>query len=248
MMTPSAEDVIDTSWPCSVSTSCAACRSLLYTAAPDTTWYFRMPANSSTFSGFNNLPSSALGILPNAALVGAKTVKGPSPRRAETRLAAVRAVTSVDRSPVLCASSTMFFVGLIDGPVVVGGMSTVSMMCTTPFVAAMSADITLELPLMVTPSAEDVIDTSWPCSVSTSCEACRSLLYTAAPDTTWYFRMSANSSTFSGSNNLPSSALGILPNAALDGAKTVKGPAPSRAETRLAAARAVTSVDRSLNL
>ena len=32
----------------------------------------------------------------------------------------------------------------------VGGMSTVSMMCTTPFVAAMSAAMTLELRLMRT--------------------------------------------------------------------------------------------------
>merc|ERR1712032_526883 len=130
-----------------------------------------------------------------------------------------------------------------------GGISTVSMTCTTPFAATLSADITSATPLMVTPPAEeDVMDTSCPCNVVTSCAACRSVLYTAAPDTTWYVKMSDNSSTLPGSNNLSSSAVGIWPNAALDGAKTVNGPSPSRAETRLPAIRAVTSVDRSLLL
>jgi len=127
---------------------------------------------------------------------------------------------------------------------VFGGISTVSMMCTTPFVAALSAAVTLALLLMRTP-AEDVVTRSpRPSSVLTVWAGLRSLLYTAAPDTTWYFRIVAKSCTFLGSNNRVSSAAGTLANAALDGAKTVNGPLPCRAVTRLPAVRAVTSVDR----
>merc|ERR1712124_215606 len=99
---------------------------------------------------------------------------------------------------------------------------------------------------MMTPSAEDVIVRASPCHVLTSCVGRRNLLYTAFPDTTWYFKMLTNSFTFCGANNLISLALDILSNAALDGAKTVKGPLPSRSVTRLPALRAPISLDRSL--
>merc|ERR1719198_2500633 len=58
----------------------------------------------------------------------------------------------------------------------VGGMSTASMMCTTPFVAALSAAVTLALPLMVTPAPDFATVKSCPSSVFTFCVACRSLL------------------------------------------------------------------------
>ena len=47
------------------------------------------------------------GILANASLLGAKTVKGPSPLRVSTNPAAVTAVTRVDKSGVATAASTM---------------------------------------------------------------------------------------------------------------------------------------------
>merc|ERR1719362_1788875 len=249
MMTPAEEDRTNTSSPCSVFTFCVAFRSLLNTAAPDTTWYVRMLTSLSLFLGSDKLSSVALGSLAKAALDGAKTVKGPLPCSAATRPPAFSAVTSVDRSLLPSASSTMFLLGPETAVVALagaGGMSTVSMMCTTPFVAAMSAAITLELPLMVTPAEEDRTNTSSPCSVLTICVGFRSLLNTAAPDTTWYVRMPTSLSLFVGSNKLPSVALGSLANAALDGAKTVKGPLPCSAATRPPAFSAVTSVDRSL--
>ena len=136
----------------------------------------------------------------------------------------------------------MFLLGLAAA----GGISTASMMCTTPFVAAMSAAVTLELRLMVTPAEEDSTNTSWPSSVLTFCVAFRSLLYTAAPDTTWYVRMLTSLPLFLGSNKLARVALGSLANAALDGANTVKGPLPCRAVTKSPALSAATSVDRPL--
>merc|ERR1719331_1577172 len=247
MRTPAEEDVTNTSSPCSVLTFCVGLRSLLYTAAPDTTWYVRMSTSLPLFLGSNKLSSIALGSLANAALDGAKTVKGPLPCSAATRSPAFSAVTSVDRSLLPWASSTMFLLGPETVVVVVGvgGMSTVSMMCTTPFVAAMSAAMTLESPLTRTPAEEDVTNTSSPCSVFTFCVGLRSLLYTAAPDTTWYVRMSTSLSLFLGSNKLLSVASGSLANAALDGANTVKGPLPCSAATRSPALSAATSVDRS---
>merc|ERR1712032_1448832 len=248
MVTPAEEDRTNTSSPCSVFTFCVGLRSLLNTATPDTTWYVRMSTSLSLFWGSNKLSSVALGSLANAALDGAKTVKGPLPCSAATRSPAFSAVTSVDRSLLPRASSTMFLLGPETAAAVVGvgGMSTVSMMCTTPFVAAMSAAMTFELRLMRTPAEEDVTNTSSPCSVFTSCVGFRSLLYTAAPDTTWYVRMPTSLSLLSGSNKLSSVALGSLANAALDGAKTVKGPLPCSAATRSPAFSAVTSVDKSL--
>merc|ERR1719183_2176288 len=243
MTTPAAaEAVTNTVSPCSVFTFCVAFKSLLNTAAPDTTWYVRMSTSLALFLGSNKLSSVSLGSLANAALDGANTVKGPLPCSAATRPPACSAITSVDRSLLPWASSTIFLLG----PEAFG-MSTVSMMCTTPFVAATSAVTTLELPLMTTPAAaEDVTNTVWPCSVFTFCVAFKSLLNTAAPDTTWYVRMSTSLALFSGSNKLASVALGSLANAALDGANTVKGPLPCSAATSPPACSAVTSVDRSL--
>merc|ERR1712032_966143 len=240
MVTPSEDFFTTTFWPWSVFTLCVDFRSLLYTAAPATTWYVRMSTSLPLFLGFNKLFSVALGSLAKAALAGANTVKGPLPCRAVTRLPALRAVTSVDKVLVPTASWTMFLVGPE------GGISTVSITCTTPFVAAMSAAITFELPLMVTPSEDFFTTTFCPWSVFTLCVGFRSLLYTAAPATTWYVRMSTSLPLFLGSNKLARVALGSLANAALAGANTVKGPLPCRAVTKLPALSAATSVDRPL--
>merc|ERR1711937_718131 len=119
------------------------------------------------------------------------------------------------------------------------------MMCTTPLDAALSAAITFDLPFTNTPATDDVINTSSPCSVFTFCLACRSLLYTADPDKTWYVKMPTNSSLFCGCNSLFNAAEGNFANAAFDGANTVNGPVPCNELTRLPACSALTSVDRS---
>merc|ERR1712032_706170 len=125
-----------------------------------------------------------------------------------------------------------------------GGSRTASMMCTTPLVAPTSAVVTLAMPLMVTPAEDNLMDSDWPWSVLTFCVGLRSLLYTAAPATTWYVRTATKSFTFLGSNNRASSALGTLANAAFVGANTVNGPLDCRAPTRSPAFTAITSVDR----
>ena len=58
-------------------------------------------------SGFNKLPKVSESILPNAALLGANTVKGPSPLKAPTKSAAFKAVTSVEKSLLDTAVSTI---------------------------------------------------------------------------------------------------------------------------------------------
>merc|ERR1719237_1035496 len=197
------------------------------------------------FFGSKRLFNVALGSFAKAALVGANTVKGPLACRAVTSLPAVRAVTSVERLLVPAASSTML---LLAAFAILAGTNTVSMMCTTPLVAPTSAVVTLALPLMCTPFQPFVTNNCWPSSVLTCCEALRSLLYTAAPATTWYSSTASNCLMFSGSNRLCNVALGSLAKASLVGANTVNGPSPSRAVTSLPAVRAVTSVERSLVL
>ena len=51
--------------------------------------------NWSTFSGARSVSSVPAGSFANALPVGANTVKGPSPDRASTKLAAVKASTRV---------------------------------------------------------------------------------------------------------------------------------------------------------
>merc|ERR1719237_177 len=195
------------------------------------------------FFGSKRLFNVALGSFAKAALVGANTVKGPLACRAVTSLPAVRAVTSVERLLVLAASWTML---LLAAFAILAGTNTVSMMCTTPLVAATSAVVTLALPLMCTPRQLFVTSNCSPISVLTRCEALRSLLNTAAPATTWYSSTSSNSLMFFGSNRLFNIDLGSLEKAALVGANTVNGPLPSKAVTSLPAVRAATSVERSL--
>ena len=119
-----------------------------------------------TFASFGSSECAMvpLGRSAKASLVGAKTVKGPAPERAPVRLPAVRAATSVERSGVATASSTMFCVGL-PSPYW-WGMRTWSMMCTTPFVASTSAVITFALFTKTAPSRFTIV-TVWPLSVLT---------------------------------------------------------------------------------
>merc|ERR1719225_2482927 len=78
-------------------------------AAPGTTWRRRTAVSASLSA---SRPSKvALGILAKALLVGANTVKGPSPARVSTRPAAFTAAKRVERSGVAMASSAMFLVG-----------------------------------------------------------------------------------------------------------------------------------------
>merc|ERR1719171_3275683 len=227
-------------------------RSLACTAAPDTTWYSRMASSVLIFFGSSNFSSSSLGILAKASLDGAKTVNGPLPSRAVTSLPALRAVTSVERSLSPTASSTMFLVGAGAGGAGGGegafGMSTPSMMCTTPLVASLSAAVTCASRLTYTWPSRTSTNKPEPSRVLNLFSGLRSLACTAAPDTTWYSRMASSSLMFFGSSNSSSSALGILANASLVGANTVNGPLPSKAVTSLPAVRAVTSVERSLTL
>ena len=59
----------------------------------------------------SKLLRAASGTLAKASLVGANTVKGPSPARVSTRPAALTAAKRVDNCGVAMASSAMFFVG-----------------------------------------------------------------------------------------------------------------------------------------
>jgi len=68
------------------------------------------------------------------ALVGAKTVKGPSPERVPTRSAATNKDAKVEKSSLVVAMSTMEFVAE-------AGNKTESTTCTTPFVAATSGAV-----------------------------------------------------------------------------------------------------------
>ncbi len=61
----------------------------------------------SLFSGKRSFSSKPSGNASNAALVGAKTVNGPSPERASPRPAAVIAATRVEKSVFDCATSTI---------------------------------------------------------------------------------------------------------------------------------------------
>merc|ERR1712032_29487 len=234
------------SLPSTVLNSWSCLRSLLKTAAPSTTWYSRTASSSLMCSGSNRYFRTAGLRCANASFVGAKTVKGPLLCSVVTSLPAVRAVTSVERSLTLSARATMSLVGLgAGGGEGAFGMSTRSMMCTTPLVASLSAAVTRDSRLTYTLPSRTSTNNSEPSRVLNLFSGLRSLACTAAPDTTWYSRMASSVLMFFGSSNFSSSSLGILANASLDGAKTVNGPLPSRAVTSLPAVRAVTSVERS---
>jgi len=72
----------------------------------------------------------------NASFVGANTVKGPGPDSVSTRSAVVSAETSVDRSGLATAISTIL------GMDTFTFSSTMSMICTTPFIEFRFAVVT----------------------------------------------------------------------------------------------------------
>merc|ERR1712032_1809646 len=236
------------SLPSTVLNSRSSLRSLLKTAAPATTWYVRIASSSLTCSGSSRYFRTAGLRCANASFVGAKTVKGPLPCSVVTSLPALRASTSVERSLKLSARATMSSVGAGAGGEGGFGISTRSMMCTTPLVASLSAAVTRDSRLTYTLPSRTSTNNSSPWRVLNLFSGLRSLACTAAPATTWYSRMASSVLMFLGSSNFLSSSAGILANASLDGANTVNGPLPSRAVTSLPAVRAVTSVERPLTL
>src|ERR1700722_20664794 len=75
-----------------------------------------MVVSCALFSGFTSVSTVPAGSLLKAALVGAKTVKGPAPLRVSTRPAALTAATRVVWSLELMAFWTMVLVGYISAP------------------------------------------------------------------------------------------------------------------------------------
>merc|ERR1719362_2712612 len=127
------------------------------------------------------------------------------------------------------------------------GISTLSMMCTTPLLAPTSAVVTFALRLRYTFFSYTSMSTSPPSRVFTFCSGFRSAACTAAPAITWYSSTASNSLMCRGSSKCFSISAGSLANASLVGAKTVKGPLPDRAPVRLPALSAATKVERSLS-
>ncbi len=99
------DTLIMTESPLRVSTSPVS-RSVLR-IKPSTTWYKRISLSVSMLLGRRRSSRTSSGRLAKASLVGAKTVKGPSPERAPTKSAAARAVTKVEKSSFSTAISTM---------------------------------------------------------------------------------------------------------------------------------------------
>ncbi len=173
----------------------------------------------------------------NAALVGAKTVKVAEPSVLArfgsppgAVVALVTAFTSESR-PAATAVCTIFSTG---------GLSTLPILCITPFLASMFAWVTW-IPFTKTPAALLVTNTESPLAVITlafgpagTCAA------NILEGMVWYNKMLL---TCAGVSAL--SAASVMPdavNAALSGAKTVKGPLPLSVAARFALITAVSSV------
>src|SRR5665213_3451006 len=84
------------------------------------TWYSRILVRVALFSGFTRLSTVPAGSFPNAASVGAKTVKGPGPLSVSTRPAALTAATSVVWIGEFTAFSTMVLDGDMAAPPTMG--------------------------------------------------------------------------------------------------------------------------------
>src|SRR6478736_7263670 len=108
--------------PPTVFTGCMPASSLIIfliaddIAFADTTWQVRILVSCALFSGFSSVSTVPAGSFLKAALVGANTVKGPSPDSVSTRPAAFTAATSVVWSFELTAFWMMFFDGYIAAP------------------------------------------------------------------------------------------------------------------------------------
>ena len=129
--------------------------------------------------------SSDVGSFVKAVSAGAKTVKGPAPWSAVTRLALVSAATRLDSDGVATAAATTSATG--STPV---GSSTRSITCATPLYAAASATVTVAtvgeawLSRKVTVGVIWPTVTCWPLSVVICCAAA-SEREKVAPAATW---------------------------------------------------------------
>ena len=174
-----------TSWPSRVLTNWEDFRSNGRVASPETTWYSRIDCSVLMFLGSSRRTSVPFGSAPKDSLVGDKTVIGPLLESAVVSSPALSAVTSVERSEMPDASSTMFFVGTA-GNGTSAGSKTESMMWMTPFDATTFGVLTVAS-LILTPAAVTWAVTSSPSTVLTislfvrSFDTCK----TAAPTTTW---------------------------------------------------------------
>ena len=174
--------VMFTSWLSRVLTSWEDFRSNERTAALAITWYSSTDCSVLMFLGSSRWASVPLGSARKALLVGAKTVKGPLAESAVVSSPALSAVTSVDRSEMPDASSTMFFVGTA-GSGTPAGSKTESMMWMTPLDAITSAVLTVAS-LILTPAAVTWAVTFSPSTVLIISLFVRSFDKTA-PATTW---------------------------------------------------------------
>ena len=82
--------------------------------SPEITWFNKTCVKTSTGTSSNVAKPLSLKNVAKASFVGAKTVNGPSPLRASTKSAAVKAATKELNSGVAIARSTIFgCVGII---------------------------------------------------------------------------------------------------------------------------------------
>ena len=184
------------------------------------------------------MPSS-VSAAAKAALVGAKTVKGPTPLSVPPRLAAVTAATSVLNSGASAAAVCTMFLS--------AGKITLSMTCTTPLLACTSVARIFEMRLrpsvmLKTPPAGVSILKMLFCKEVIFLPIGMPAFSTLAPST-WYVRTVVNSAlSLSKASfvtpNSPSSAA----KASLLGAKTVNGPAPDKVVAKSAATTASTKM------
>ena len=125
---------------------------------------------------------------------GAAHVAG-EPESVSTRPPALSAVTSVERSGVATARSTMVLPAV---SACLGGRSTAFTMCTTPLEASMSAVVTCAL-LMYTLESLRVTSTSLPSTVGVFSWFFRSAACTE-PEATWYVSTSTSCALCAGSS------------------------------------------------
>ena len=100
VMRTDAPCTVGTLRPFSLTTAAAKTLSL-------TTWYVRMLTSYALLAGLSKVSTVPAGNLAKAALGGAKTVNGPTLWSVLTRSAALTAATSVEKSELLEATSTI---------------------------------------------------------------------------------------------------------------------------------------------
>ncbi len=109
----------------------------------------------------------------------------------------------------------------------------------TPFDAAMSVAVTVDVPLMTTFPSTTAIVILRPSTVAASARV-TTVDDGTLPAITWYVRTLVSSSLLA--RSFSRSAAGILANASSVGASTVNGPGPCNVSTRPAAVSAVARV------